>query len=371
MLYLCRLKKQNRTRVYYMKKIIQSILLLASASGLASCNEKLNIAAPYKNITVVYGLLDMADTAHYVRIQKAFMDENQSAIDMAKIADSNFYKALNVVVKEYTASGALVTTIPLAKVDLAKEGYSKASGDFFNTPNYAYKFKHPLNSSYNYRIVITNTNTGNVDSAITNIINNNDPTKFGIREWKSGLYQLSIEKVFRENGKLDETSFDADIPGNVGAVELILRFNWTDSNIVTGVATKKSADFNTFSTSANYSPGVSSNVTFLTQNKSFYDFLNDVMGKPANENQYRFMDSCDMILYVAGIEYQRYRDLNANKGGVTADEIRPLYSNIRGKDVMGLFSTRAYTQKLQIGFTKETRDSLRSNSITNALNIRF
>jgi hypothetical protein len=354
-----------------MKKIIQSILLLASASGLASCNEKLNIAAPYKNITVVYGLLNRADTAHYVRIQKAFMDENQSAIDMAKIADSNFYNSLSVVVKELTSAGSLVTTIPLAKVDLAIEGFPKATGAFFNTPNYAFKFKHPLNAAYTYRLVITNTQTGNVDSANTNIINNDDPSKFGIREWKSGLYQLSFEQVIRENGKMDETSFDADIPNSAGATELILRFNWTDSNIITGVSTKKYADFNSFSLSGNFNPGVSTNVTFITQNKNFYDFLADAMGKPENANQYRFMDSCDMILYVAGIEYQRYRDLNSNKGGVTADEIRPLYTNIKGKDVIGLFTTRTFTQKLQIGLTKDTRDSLRSNSITRDLNIRF
>lgn len=354
-----------------MKKIIQSILLLASAYGLTSCNEKLNIAAPYKNITVVYGLLNRADTAHYVRIQKAFMDEDQSAIDMAKIADSSFYNSLNVIVKEFTSGGSLVTTIPLTKVDLANEGYPKATGAFFNTPNFAYKFKHPLNAAHTYRIVITNTQTGNVDSASTNIINNDDPTKFGIREWKSGLYQLSFEQVIRENGKMDETSFDADIPNSAGATELILRFNWTDSNIVTGVSTKRSADFNGFSLSGNFNPGVSTNVTFITQNKNFYDFLSNAMGKPANVNQYRYMDSCDMILYVAGIEYQRYRDLNSNKGGVTADEIRPLYTNIKGKDVMGLFTTRTFTQKLQIGLTKDTRDSLRSNSITRDLNIRF
>lgn len=354
-----------------MKKIIQSILLLASASSLVACNEKLNIAAPYKNITVVYGLLNMADTAHYVRIQKAFMDENQSAIDMAKVADSSFYNALNVIVKEYTSAGSLVTTIPLAKVDLAKEGYPKESGVFFNTPNYAYKFKHPLNPAYNYRIVITNTNTGNVDSATTNILNNTDPTKFGIREWKSGLYQLSFENVFRGNGNLDETSFDADIPSGVGAVELILRFNWTDSNVVTGVATRKFADFNTFSIKNNFTPGVSTNVNFNTQNKNLYDFLNSAMGKPENGNQYRYLDSCDMILYVAGVEYQRYRDLNSNKGGLTANEIRPLYTNIKGKDVMGLFSTRTYTQKFQIPLTKDTQDSLKSNEITRELNIRF
>lgn len=117
-----------------MKNKISTILLLIVVIGFSACNDKLNIAAPYKNITVVYGLLNIADTAHYIRIQKAFMDENKSAIDMAKVADSSFYGALKVSVKEISAAGVLLNTIPLDKVDLLNEGYPKDQGAFFQHP---------------------------------------------------------------------------------------------------------------------------------------------------------------------------------------------------------------------------------------------
>lgn len=360
-----------------MNKIKNNLIVLAAAASLASCNDKLNIAAPYKDITVVYGLLNKADTAHYIRIQKAFMDENKSAIDMAQEADSSFYRNLIVVVKEISASGAVLNTFPLQKVDLTAEGYPKEAGDFFQAPNYAYKFKQALTSDNEYRVVITNTETGNVDSASTPIIENSDVSKFTILEWLSGFAgalpkEITFPKLTSPSGKLLESTFSSNIPDNVGAVELVMRFNWTDSNVITNKATRRFADFNGFyGASGNSYLAGSKNFTFTTQNKSYFDFLKSAMGKPDDLNTYRYMDSVDMFLYAAGTEYKKYQDLNSNKGGLTANEIKPMYTNIKGKEVMGLFSTKGSVQKLQIPIHQETRDSLLSNSITKELNIRF
>lgn len=355
-----------------MRKIVKSIALIAAAGSLLACNEKLKIAAPYKNITVVYGLLDQSDTAHYVRIQKAFMDENQSAIDMAKVADSSFYNALAVSIKEIGPSGNVLNTIPLTKVDLTNEGYPKATGAFFNTPSYAYKFKYPLKASNEYRLIVLNTNTGNIDSSSTPVIDTSGPvTIFGVQEWIRPNETINFSRMFGFDGKPIGTNYIINIPATVGAAQLILRFKWTDSNIVTHVATRKAADFSGFSQTTIINPGVTKSFEMTAVNKNIFDFLRSVMGTPADNNQYRYMDSCDMFLYVAGTEYRKYNDLNSNKGGLTADEIRPVYSNIRGKDVMGLFNTRTFTKRLNMGIGNDTRDSLQSNSITRDLNIRF
>ena len=362
-----------------MKKIVYSVSLIASMASLLSCNDKLEIAAPYKNITVVYGLLNIADTAHYVRIQKAFMDQNQSGIDMAKVADSSFYNVLDVKIKELNSGGTVLNTIDLDKVDLTLEGYPKQSGAFFNTPNYAYKFKRALNAANTYRIIITNKNTGNVDSAETAVIGTGKPgdfNNFGIVEWRSDTVKTSISffQTFTDAGKLRDINFAARIPDNVGDAQLVLRFNWTDSNTATGASVKKSADFTNFNTNPlgieNQSP-LNKTFGYITPNRDFYVFLRDALGVNPSANQTRILDSCDMFLYVAGIEYKRYRLLNENKGGITADEIRPMYSNIKGANVLGLFSTKAFVAKYNIGINKETRDSILKNNLTSDLNIRF
>lgn len=358
-----------------MKRIVQSVAVAAVALSLFSCNDKLNIAAPYKNITVVYGLLNMGDTAHYVRIQKAFMDENQSAIDMAKVADSSFYQALDVKVKELSSAGTLISTTTLSRVDLKNEGFPKDSGAFFNTPSYAYKFKLSLKPENTYRIIITNTNTGNVDSSQTNIINavgNN--TVFGLAEWNPG-FQFSFANEYLESGKLRSLEYSARIPAStVGVAQLVVRFNWTDSNTATGTSVRKSADYLgfTFKTaSVGEQNPLQGSFDITSPNRNIYDFIRDAVGINSAANQYRYFDSCDMFLHVAGTEYRRYKDLNADNGGITADEIKPQYTNIRGNNVMGLFSTRATASKLQIPISKATRDSVAANPRTRDLNIRF
>ncbi len=358
-----------------MKKITFALAAITSSALLFSCNDKLNIAAPYKNITVVYALLNQADTAHYIRIQKAFMDENQSGIDMAKEADSSFYKDLSVSIKELNKAGQVLTTIPLSKVDLGLEGYPKEAGAFFNTPNFAYKFKKSLNQDNTYRLIIKNNNTGNVDSAETPIINTRDSAFFNVVEWRSGSSQrIAFPKTMTPEGKLLETNYSLNIPSNVGAAQLILRFRWMDSNTTAGTGVYKTADFTNFSQIKPLTPSTTSNQSYgvFTQNINLYDFIRSSLGANPGPNQYRYLLACDMILYAAGIEYKVYNDFNSYKGGLTADEIRPVYTNIKGTDVRGLFSTRTFVQKLSVPFSDDTKDSIQNyNPATKDLHIRF
>lgn len=349
-----------------MKKSAWSCALIALMGIWSSCNDKLEIAAPYKNITLVYGLLNMDDTAHYVRIQKAFMDENKTALSMAKEADSNFYRSLEVSVKEISPAGTVLYTNFLERVDLKNEGFPKDTGVFFNTPSYAYKFKYTLNPANSYRILIRNKETGNVDSATTPVINSDlTLSYFGVRQWVNPLMRINFARFSNPN-TTGRSGYDLSIPPNAYLAQLVIRFHWLDTNTVTHAATRHSADF---------SPGMLAvtpgQAVFLAiVNNSIYDFLGDVIG-PASADQIRWMDSCDMFLYVAGEEYERYNRLNQNSGGLTTNEIRPVYTNVRGKDVMGLLSTRAYKSRLRIAIDEPTRDSIQINVHTKDLKIRF
>lgn len=62
---------------------------------LFSCNEKVNINAPYKDIYVVYGVLNPYDSAQYIRISKVFQTEE----DAFKTAAENDFslKGLKVI----------------------------------------------------------------------------------------------------------------------------------------------------------------------------------------------------------------------------------------------------------------------------------
>src|SRR6188768_905082 len=64
------------------------LYLSIAIATLAGCSTELDINAPYKDITVVYGLLNMRDSVHYVKINKAFLGEGDAYV-YAQIPDSN------------------------------------------------------------------------------------------------------------------------------------------------------------------------------------------------------------------------------------------------------------------------------------------
>ena len=49
-------------------------LAVLAAFLLTACSNDLEVAAPWKDIPVVWGMISRSDTAHYVRVEKAFLD---------------------------------------------------------------------------------------------------------------------------------------------------------------------------------------------------------------------------------------------------------------------------------------------------------
>lgn len=346
---------------------------LASASLLfASCSEKFDVAAPHKDITVIYGYLDMADTAHYIRIQKAFLDENQSAVTMAKVADSSFYNNINVKIERYSAGGThpFIDAISLTRVDLDAEGYPKQPGAFFTSPNYAYKFTGALNPAYIYRLKVTNTATGNIDSADAPVINRELPSASGgffvqpIDETSTNLSGMSFFSVlpFRN---YDIYCRYVAFPGYnynnetspVQVAQTVIRFNWLDSNVLTKEKTPHYFDMD-----AGYTPVKNTDFDINIENQSLYNSIAAGLGA-APDNVYRLLDRCDISVYLSTTEFLNYRTASQAQGtGLTASEITPMYTNVKGKDALGLFTSRA-SRTGKITITDRTVDSLKASSL--------
>lgn len=341
-----------------MKKIILSGLIVVSALGLGSCSEDFTVAAPYKNITIVYGLVNMLDSAHYIRIEKAFLDENKSAFDMAKEPDSSFYKQLDVKIKEY-ANGTLISTTTLDKVDMNLEGYPKDTGIFFTSPNYAYKTKKTLSPSYKYRLVITNPETGVVDSSEIDIV---DATSMQITNATLSDYTIKLSQTTPTD--VQKYSIYYKVPATARYVEGVMRFHWVDKNTSSGEETDHYADY-TFD-----SREVDNIKKLSAPTIQFYSFLRDAMlTAPANVE--RYMDSTDLYLYAAGSDLYNYIvTAQVQAGGITADQLKPIFTNIQGPDVYGLFASRAYFVKENVPFDQATIDSFKMNAITAPLNIK-
>ncbi len=346
-----------------------------------SCSTKFNVAAPYKNITVIYGFLDQADTAHYIRIQKAFLDNNKSALTMAQTPDSSYYASLNVKIERiniYATTPGVHDTIHLNRVDLDLEGYPKQPGVFFNSPNYAYKFTDALDARYSYRIVVTNPATGEVDSAEAPVIVDTDPLAFNIPYLDDSTANRAGLSFF---GTPINTNDVLDIGGTytpppygtynfygqsspAAVAQVVLRFNWEDSNYTTHTVTGHYADDD-----LGLIPVTSSAFDYTLNNVDIYSAIRSSLGN-APANTIRLLNRCTIFAYLGTPDYYTYEQIQQSQGtGLTGSEIEPIYTNVKGANALGLFTSRG-SRVGNISISTETVDSLIASPLLTNVNIK-
>src|SRR5256885_621227 len=109
-----------------------------------SCKTDFDIIAPYKETTVVYGLLDPAANVQYIKINKAFLGEG-NALVMAQQRDSTNYKPGSLDVKlQEIVFGQVVKTLQLDTTT----AIAKDAGIFSNPYQVLYKTR-PADSVLN------------------------------------------------------------------------------------------------------------------------------------------------------------------------------------------------------------------------------
>ena len=76
------------------------IFLLVFSMVFMACETDFDVNANWKEVTVVYGLLDQSEQEQYIKINKAYLGEGD-ALQLATIADSVNYDPSDLEVKIY------------------------------------------------------------------------------------------------------------------------------------------------------------------------------------------------------------------------------------------------------------------------------
>ena len=142
-----------------MKRIILTIFsVFAFLILFNACSTDVDLYADYKDITVVYGLLDSSKDTNYVKINKAFLGPG-NAFDIALIADScNYPFKLDAKIKEYRASASgnnyqETRVLPLDTLTI----HTKEPGIFYAPDQLVYYTKEKINNNndrYKYKYVL-------------------------------------------------------------------------------------------------------------------------------------------------------------------------------------------------------------------------
>lgn len=158
-----------------------SILLLALVI-LASCSTDVDLYADYKEVPVVFGLLNVNADTNYIKITKAFCSDNDHPINANEIAliydSSNYAYKLDACLMElksvqgqpFSATGRCILLDTLTI-------HNKKPGAFYSPHQLLYYTDEPLNTNndyekYRYRLRIVNSNNDTV-TAETGVVSGN------------------------------------------------------------------------------------------------------------------------------------------------------------------------------------------------------
>jgi hypothetical protein len=344
-----------------MRKVLVFTISIISLF-LGSCSNDLEINAPWKDVTVVFGLLNKNETTHYIRISKAFLGEGD-ALQFASQFDSLYYNPDLLDVKVYRIYNGIVedSFLCAAVTDIDKDpGVFAAPSQILYSFDAVLYYPPPTsNSSLNdrfqnstYRLIVKNTKTGNVASAETKLVSNITLITPGNAIDELPLYPQNktiIKYKTGENGKM---------------YELFIRFKYREYSLLDqSDIVSKVVEINLGRTTNDNTDGGKEMYEDIP-NATIYQALFAAIPKSTPENpKYRYADSLQFQINVAADDMTTY--LNVNQPSNTVAQERPQYTNI--ENGLGLFSSRnSITRTKHIN--DFTVDTLRRNPLTEGMN---
>lgn len=286
---------------------------------LFSCETDFDVNANWKDVTIVYGLIDPNNDDQLIKINKAYLGQGD-AIQMASISDSTNYDPSNLIVKIHRVREQVFNTYDtLSTVVLTDTVLDKDDGLFSSDDNIIYTFKKP-SSFYNtnsiYVLEILNLSSGQKVTSETEIINSFSFESLNPSfEW--GLYNGELADSLRFRTKNIEWQ-----NSNNGVIyQLDILINYLENG-----------DVNSLSWSQPLVEYSSGNMSLKIKGDQFFQFLENNLD---NNTTKQFLN-LDLVMTIGAQDLKTYIDVNQPFSGIVQE--RHVFSNI--DNGVGLFSSR-------------------------------
>jgi hypothetical protein len=345
-----------------MKKFL---LLLLPVLGfcLAGCSNDFEVTAPWKEIPVVYAIVSPDDTAHYVRVEKAFLDPEKSALEVARIADSLYYPASAITV--FLERDSDKKRWQLTRVDGAKDGHPRKDGIFATEPNWLYKVKPAagqtiLEPGKKYRLIVKRADGQPDITAETTIPGDytfNAPSQV----------QTPPTMIFT-SAQGFEFRWATDVNALFFNVYLTIRYREEAANGT--VLDRKTLYWQPVSNATRSANPLSGSGSYLAkatvETATFFDFL--AKNIPPTNDRFRYFEDCDVILEGGALDLQKFNEVASASAGITGAEVLPSYTNL--SEGFGLFMSKNSSALKNVRIKTETVDAMNANPLTIPLNFR-
>jgi len=317
-----------------MKKRFRLFLIFITPFLLLSCETDFDVIADYKEVAIVYGLLDQTDSVHYLRINKAFLG-NGNSIAYSQVADSSTFGADITVKLIETGSNQeiIFDTVTL---------YNKQPGDFYFPGQLFYASTAKLDESKTYELKVVSKKTSYAVDSKTSLVRN-----FSVTKPASGAKTISFKRAFTQQMK-----FSWQNAKNGKRYLFRLFYNYKELNSAGDTTYRKIEWIFPEEISENTNGVGESDVMYL--NEDFFKLCESKIpyADAATEEAVtkRFSSTCDIEVIAIGDEFNTYLEANGPTTGVLME--KPNYSNITNG--LGLFSSRHRIQRAPIPLSAET-----------------
>lgn len=327
----------------YLKLFFLSLLLFALLPG---CNKELNVNADWKDITVVYALLDQARDTTFIKITKAFLGPGD-ALQFAKISDSSNYPDKLVVRLEEWDGSTYKNTFFLDTLTI----HNKVAGDsvFYYPDQLMYFTTVKLNENYQYKLYIDDTISGKEVTAESGLVHD-----FAI-EKPLPYFKMDFRPEYNNEVKWYTAKAGRRYQMNI-------RFHYQEIlKADTSVKATKYIDWIVFSDIKSIDLQGGQEISQYYSCNGFYNVIGANI--PVNPNVNRKALFVDLIFSVAAEDLNTYMEVT--EPSYTIIQERPSFTNI--VNGIGLFSSR-YTKALDsMLLSAFTLNELKVNEKTKSL----
>lgn len=328
-----------------MKKLFYSLSLLAVMAFFNACTTDVELYADYKDIPVIYGLLDASQDTNFIRINRAFSGSNDhpiNASEVALIADSSNYPGkLTAYIAEYKAvfGGNYTPTGDTMWLDTItihdKEGgvfYSPSQKAYFSPDKWIFD-NNSSTSKYRYKLVVFKEN--DTVTAETGLV--------GGQEFKILTTSLHFSANPSDNTKKVKFTY-AD---NAVFYDVQMVFYYKES-LNGGPLVDKQVSFSTGAINID-NLGTENQSLYITYlENTLFNALTEAIGAdtvlyPAHPNVVRYFDDLHpmkILISAGGDELYNYIQVNSQSG---FSQTVPDYTNINGG--YGVFSSRVHLEQ--------------------------
>ena len=326
-----------------MKKLFLSLSLLAGLVFFNACTTDVELYSDYKDIPIIYGLLDASQDTNFIRINRAFSGDNDHPINAANVAliadscnypgklDARILRYKNVYGNEYVLDSQTPDSgiIILDTITI----HDKEEGVFYAPDQKVYWTDKPINvntetTKYRYKLVVHRGN--DTITSETNVVGG------------EGFKIITESLGFMAGGNDNSGRIKFTLADNAVFYDAKMEFYYKES-VHGGPLTDKQVT---------YSFGVNTLETLGQENERVYyvsygmstlfNLLEDAIGADTviNENHpevVRYFSEKPMKIFLSAGSDELYNYIQINSQAGYAQTV-PDYTNINGG--YGVFSSR-------------------------------